>query len=161
MNIKRQQSGFTLIELMITVAVIGILSSIAYPSYQEFIAKSRRAQAKATVAMAQQWMERFYSENFSYYAVRGTSKTIADAFPENLKKSPNENEGTTQYSISIAVAANSPESFTLTATRNTAGNMKSDVCGDLSIDQYGRKTVKNFSTTKFQNEKKAVDYCWQ
>ena len=60
----RKHQGFTLIELMIVVAVIGILASIAYPSYREYVAKSRRAEAKTVLLSAQQWMERFYTENF-------------------------------------------------------------------------------------------------
>ena len=55
------QKGFTLIELMITVAIIGILASVAYPSYREYVNKSRRVQAKTTFVAAQQWMERFYT----------------------------------------------------------------------------------------------------
>ena len=50
------QKGFTLIELMITVAIIGILASVAYPSYREYVNKSRRVQAKTTLVAAQQWM---------------------------------------------------------------------------------------------------------
>ncbi|KAB7540342.1 prepilin-type N-terminal cleavage/methylation domain-containing protein [Verminephrobacter sp. Larva24] len=59
MKQHRMQSGFTLIELMIVVAIIGIVSGLAYPSFKEQLAKSRRADAKALLVGAQQWMERF------------------------------------------------------------------------------------------------------
>lgn len=161
MRIKKYQSGFTLIELMIVVAVVGVLSLIAYPSYKEHVAKSRRAQAKATVAMAQQWMERFYSENYSYYTIRGTNKTVADIFPSNLLKSPPETSSQAQFNIVIASAANSPETYTITAQRVSTGVMKDDPCGDFTVDNYGRKFAKNFTTSRFQSEKAALDSCWQ
>ena len=58
-KLRVPQQGFTLIELMIVVAVIGVLAALAYPSYKEYIAKSRRAEAKAVLLSGQQWMERF------------------------------------------------------------------------------------------------------
>src|SRR5258705_11108197 len=58
--------GFTLIELMIRVAIIAVLSAIAYPSYRESVAKSRRSDAQAVLVQGNQWMERFYAENYAY-----------------------------------------------------------------------------------------------
>ncbi|MGE8453428.1 MAG: type IV pilin protein, partial [Pseudomonadales bacterium] len=60
------QQGFTLIEMMFVVAIAAILASIAYPSYKEYVAKAKRAEVSAMISSAQQWMERFYSENFRY-----------------------------------------------------------------------------------------------
>ena len=64
MKSKYSVRGFTLIELMIVVAIIAVLASVAYPSYKEYVARSRRAEARAVLVAAQQWMERFYTENF-------------------------------------------------------------------------------------------------
>lgn len=61
-----RQSGFTLIELMITVAVIGILAAIAFPSYQDSIRKSSRADGKNALTQAAANMERYYTENNTY-----------------------------------------------------------------------------------------------
>ena len=63
---KKSGCGFTLIELMITVAIVGILAAVAFPSYTAYLAKGRRADARVQLASAQQWIERFYSENFNY-----------------------------------------------------------------------------------------------
>ncbi len=58
--------GFTLIEVMITVAIVGLLAAIAYPSYQSHVIKTRRAQAKACLMELAQWMERYYTTHMSY-----------------------------------------------------------------------------------------------
>jgi len=61
-----KQGGFTLIELLVVVAIIGIISSIAYASYQKSELKSRRADAKSALANLSQTLERCYSQNFKY-----------------------------------------------------------------------------------------------
>lgn len=58
--------GFTLIELMITVAIIGILAAIAYPSYQDSILKGRRAEGRTALLSLLQQQERYYTQNGSY-----------------------------------------------------------------------------------------------
>jgi len=62
----RKQAGFTLMELMITVAVVGILSTIAYGSYQDQVTRSRRAAAAACLMERGQFMERYYTTNMTY-----------------------------------------------------------------------------------------------
>ena len=154
-----KNQGFTLIELMIVVAVIGILASIGYPSYVEYVAKSRRAVMTGVLSQGQQWMERFYTENFSYLRVRGSTATSLQNFPSNLKSSPAPSEGSANYSVALDVSEDTPDSYSLSATRT--GSMASDRCGDFSIDQYGRKKIENYDTTKFASLKSALDYCWK
>ena len=151
--------GFTLIELMIVVAVIAILASIGYPSYAEYVAKSRRAAMTATLLQGQQWMERFYTENFSYYQVRGSGAVVSELFPSQLKQAPAPGEGSAQYQIALTVDSKKPEVYVLKASR--AGGMVSDRCGNYQLDQYGRKTLENYDTQRFSSVKLAMDYCWK
>lgn len=153
------QRGFTLIELMIMMVVIGVLASICYPSYTEYVAKSRRTAMTSSLLQGQQWMERFYTENFSYYKVRGSNALSDELFPAALKQSPVPGEGGAQYSIALTLDESKRETFLLKASRT--GGMASDRCGDYSLDQYGRKKLENYDPSKFSTMQQAMAYCWK
>lgn len=153
---QRKESGFTLIELMITVAVVGILAAIALPSYQEYIAKGRRAEVKTVLLEAGQWMERHYSENYRYDQNTAGS-AIADVFPASLSRSPRDGGGA--YTISVSAAA--ARTFTLTATRVGTGPMASDRCGDFNLTNTGVRSNTGFSTSKFASAAVAAAECWR
>lgn len=65
--VSKFSRGFTLIELMVVVAVIGILASIAYPSYQEYVRKSRRAEGRTALLELLQQQERYMTQNNTYF----------------------------------------------------------------------------------------------
>ncbi|WP_277874220.1 type IV pilin protein [Luteimonas cucumeris] len=119
--------GFTLIELMVVVAVVAILASIALPSYQDSVRKSRRGQAKADLVELAQLLEREHTVRNSY----GNDTTDYD-IPFN--QSPK--TGTAHYTI--ALSNQSANTFTLTAT--PAGSQANDTCGNLTLNQAGAKT---------------------
>ncbi|MDF1483650.1 type IV pilin protein [Ramlibacter sp. H39-3-26] len=148
--------GFTLIELMITVAIVGILAAIAYPSYNEQIAKGRRADMRTVLMAGQQWMERFYTENYRYdQNSAGTAVTDATQFAGRFSKSPT--DGAALYNIAVTAGATT---YTIKATRATGTVMASDKCGDYSIDNLGRKKLENYASS-FADEAAAREYCWK
>jgi type IV pilus assembly protein PilE len=87
--LKNKNSGFSLIELMITVAIIGILSAIAYPSYVSYIEKGKRAECRAGLLKTMQQQERYFTQRNEYVAfTSGTTSAVVSAFSgETLEKS--------------------------------------------------------------------------
>ncbi|UEX20212.1 type IV pilin protein [Stenotrophomonas sp. SI-NJAU-1] len=116
--------GFTLIELMITVAVVAILAAVAIPSYSEHVRKSRRAQAKADLVELAQQLERFHT-------VQNTYSGMTLPFTQSPR------DGKSYYTLSLSGAATS-SAFTLQAVPGTGQDK--DKCGTLTLDQAGRKT---------------------
>ena len=107
---QRKIGGFSLMELMIVVAIVAILGSIAYPSYLNQVTKSRRTDAQAVLMEAAQFMERFYTENNRYDQDTGGT---AVALPAQLQESPRDG-GTKSYDITVQ--ASTASTYTLRAT---------------------------------------------
>jgi len=151
-----QQRGFTLMEIMIVVGIVGVLAAIAIPSYQESVRKSRRAEARGQLLEVAQYMQRFYSQNDSFAKSKdGTAVTI----PSDLARVPRTAAaGAQSYDISFATPANgatnpSLASFQIQAVRRTGGPMASDKCGDFTLENTGLRGVLNASDT--------VANCWK
>lgn len=125
MTLVLRQRGFTLIEVMIAVALIGILASIALPSYREYIERSRRADGKSALMRAAHWLERAATSTGAYPA-----KTAAEWTATGLGTSESKH-----YTIAYTQTG-SGSGYTLTATPNTTD----DGCGDLGLDQAGTRT---------------------
>jgi type IV pilus assembly protein PilE len=149
-------AGFTLMELMVTVAIVAILASIAYPSYSAYVAKGRRADVAVQLVAAQQWLERYYSQHYSY------------AVPEKIfavqpfATSPHSGEGRTQYILTTSTAT--ADAYVLTATRHVDGAMAQDVCGTFTVNSLGQKNLLGFSTSRFgagdAGLAAAMAFCW-
>lgn len=145
----KKSTGFTLIELMITVAIIGILASIAYPSYQDSVMKSRRADAKGVLLGLTNAMERRFTEKNSYcdaaLATGGTAVTdcgtaTEDTGTPSIYTIPNETKSFYTITISAATAS----SYTLSAART--GAQANDKCGTLTLTHTGFKGVTGADT---------------
>lgn len=124
----RREDGFTLIELMIVVAIIGIIAAISYPSYLDNVRQTRRATAQADLMELAQWMERQYSADFSY--LEGGNQPVLP-----FTQSPRNGTAFYNFSFNGAVAANA---FSVQAV--PAGDQTSDDCGTLRLTQTGAKT---------------------
>ncbi|MDR0183214.1 type IV pilin protein [Lysobacter arvi] len=129
----RGARGFTLIELMIVVAVVAILAGIAYPMYNDAVRKSRRGQAKADMMELMQLAERYRSVNGTYkdFGKPGGDGTLADAWG----KSPRTG---TQYYV-IKATAHTVDTFVLEAQPIAGQGQDKDKCKTLRIDATGKK----------------------
>lgn len=130
-------TGFTLVELMITVAIVAIIATVAYPSYREYINRSRRVEAQSVLMEASQYMERFFAENYRYdQNTAGVGVNDTSQFPARFSKSPK--TGTAMYTITVPTV--SPNAYVVRATRT--GSMSTDKCGDFEITNTGTRSLR-------------------
>ncbi|MBO9650314.1 MAG: type IV pilin protein [Variovorax sp.] len=125
MRPTQRAGGFTLIEAMIVVAIISILTAIALPSYQRYVQRSKRAEARAGLLQASQWLERVATATGVYL------KKNSD-FPDSLQAVPSE-----AYVITFESADENGSGYTLSATPQ--GNQANDACGAFTLDNFGNR----------------------
>ena len=138
MKMHLKQTGFSLIELMITVAIVGIISAVAYPSYVDYVSKSRRADGMGALVSFAGAMERHFTVN-STYCGAGTS-TTASCGPASSSGDPTifpteaPLDGSEKY-YDLDISVVTPTTFTITATPKNAQN--GDSCGTLTLAHTG------------------------
>lgn len=149
-------TGFTLIELMITVAIVGILAAVAFPSYQNQIQKGKRAEGKAALLNSASKMERYYSDNNFFPSNSascggGTTSALALAaagIPVFSGESTTKNAYDITVTFALGAGSACAQVYTLTATPK---NWTDATCGNLSITN---------TATKGNTGTGAVQDCW-
>lgn len=121
-----KQSGFTLIELMVTVAIVGILTTIAYPSYTQYMLRANRAAAQSEMMAIANRQQQFLLTNRAYVD-KATLEASGYTLPTDVSA---------KYNYAVALGGGPVPSFTLTFTAK--GTQVSD--GDLTLNSNGIKT---------------------
>lgn len=126
----KRQRAFTLIEVMIVVAIVGILASVAYPSYQQYVLKTHRAVAAACAMEVAQFMERYYTTTMTY---------VGAALPALACRTDLAARYTLEFDATLPTTAST---YRILAVPVAGGPQARDTrCATLRIDQTGLKTV--------------------
>lgn len=131
-------TGFTLIEVMIVVAIVGLLATIALPSYREYVLRGNRTEGQALLMDAAARQERFYAQNTSYV----TSNT------DRSKLQVNETKYARLYDLSVGTSSGDG-GYTLTASQKFGDT----ACGNLTLNARGDKGRSGSG--------KSTDECWR
>ena len=134
MKATTRQLGLTLIEVLFAMACVAVLATVAWPSYQNLMWRSQRAQARTALLQAAHWLERAASANGSYPASNDVPASVLQV------------EGQ-RYQMTITSTS---QSFTLGAT--PLGTQNGDTCGTLTLNHLGVRGVQGASQTAAQ--------CW-
>jgi type IV pilus assembly protein PilE len=118
-----KKNGFTLVELMIAVAIVGILAAIAIPSYSAYVRRANRTDAIRSMTLTAQTLERCYSQSFTYAPAKCP---IVAAGPAASSQG--------YYTITINVNAGPPETYTLTAVPVVAPQTADATCTQFTLN---------------------------
>lgn len=141
-----KQRGFTLMELIIAMTILGILTAIAIPNYTAYIQRSNRSEARNALLEAAAWMERWRTERGRY----DTPPPAVGGTPPPLPFTQVPAVGTAKYTIAAPTTPAAGTSYSITAT--ATGVMATDVCSTLTITETGQRTFTGGGGTQ--------ETCW-
>jgi type IV pilus assembly protein PilE len=122
--------GFTLMEVIVAMVIIGILTAIAIPNYTAYIRRSNRSEARSMLLEASNWMERWRTQNGRY-----DNPASAGNPPPGFPFTQVPAVGTAKFTVAVAT----PNAVTYTVTATAVGVMAGDVCTTLTINQTGQR----------------------
>ena len=125
--------GFTLLEVVIVVAIVAILTAIALPTYRSAVLRGNRADAKAVLMESAQYMERYFTTHNTYVGATPLT-TVSAVSPKGATVSA----GNIKYSISFAASQPTASTFVLQA--DPANGQVGDPCGMLTLSNTGAQT---------------------
>lgn len=140
-----RHAGFSLIELMIVIAIIGILAAVALPAYNNYITHSRRAAAEACLSQYATYMQRYFATNLSY-AKDTAGNAMDDAALPTLDCSTAQNTGP-YYSYKFSKDEPTASTFSLEAIPQGTQAVNDAQCGTLILTQTGARTTSGSAGT--------------
>lgn len=155
-NAGRRQTGFSIVELMIVIAIIGLLAGIAVPSYRDQVNKGKRTEGKAALTAAAARMERYYTQNNCYPSAACGNPTSADSATAltnaGIPGFSGDTANKAAYNISLTVT---PQAFTVTAAPRAP--FTDPLCGNLTLANTGRKWTQSNGTS---DDATRPEGCW-
>ncbi|SHM06155.1 type IV pilus assembly protein PilE [Rhodanobacter sp. OK091] len=147
-----RSAGFTLVELMIVVAIIAVLAAIALPTYTSYITKTRRTAAKGCLSEYANYMERYYTTNLRYDQDTQTTPVQNSLTLAGLDCATPQRTGN-DYGYSFPSGAASVSTYTIQAVpiSGSAQAKRDTLCGTLTLNQAGKRTASGTGT---------LDQCW-
>lgn len=130
-------AGFTLVELLVVVAIVAILGAIAYPGYRSHVVKTQRSAAKACLTQYASLVERFYTTSMTYVGAPGPPGCAT--------------EGSMDLHYTFSTTGLSATAYSVRATPTATFAERDKDCGTLTLNQVGEKNVLIKGT---------VDLCW-
>jgi type IV pilus assembly protein PilE len=148
--IKRRlkMRGMTLIELLVVIGVLGILTSIAVPTYRKYLLRAQRSEAKIALLQLQTAQEKYYLQ-YNAYTDKVTTSSTAEVPGLGL---PGTSE-TSKYDIRVTTLGAGGQSYTATASPHAGGGQTDDKdCANFTITERGQRGVSGTSST---------EHCWK
>jgi type IV pilus assembly protein PilE len=131
--VHQRHRGVTLMELMVVIAIVGILAAVAVPTYRNYLIRTNRAEAKIALLQLQTAQEKFYMQNNTF------TDNLSDASPVGLGLLPTTETG--KYDINIDLGDDG-QTYTATASPHAGGGQEDDLaCADFTITQRGTRGV--------------------